>query len=82
MDESDFEGFDDMTESDIDDLIDIMNGQNDGFVANEVARLQNHSDDIAQQHNLERDLPVAHQELVRLRNEKRELPGYLKNFQC
>ena len=72
MDESDIEGFDDMTESDIDDPINLMNDQNDGFVANEVARFQQHSDEIAQHHNLERDSPVAPQELVRLRNEKCE----------
>ena len=36
------------------------------------------SDEIAQQHNLERDLPVETQEPVRLRNEKRQLPAYLE----
>ena len=76
MEGSDFD--DDMSGSDIGDPIDIINGQNDGFVANKVARLQHHSDEIALQHNLERDLPVAPQELIRLRNEKRELPVYLE----
>ena len=67
---------DDMSASDT-EPIELKNIQNTGFVASEVRRLSNHSDELAQQYSLERDSPMPEQELdglsqlLRQRNDKR-----------
>jgi hypothetical protein len=74
----------DMSASDTEQPIELKNIQNTGFVASEVQRISNHSDEIAQQHNLARDLPMQEQEfddiselVNRRRNDKRGSSGFM-----